>query len=87
MKTAYPKKKLSAERRACLEAVHLLTARNGAVPTPTDVANHLGISRTPAHKMMCALNALGLLKRPVVIYRGDWSVTPAGKKEIEKLDK
>lgn len=85
-KTASAKAKLSPERRACLEAMEILTGRLGRAPTPSEVGKQLGITRTPAREMMVALHAEGLCNQPRVIHEGDWSLTRAGKKIARELD-
>lgn len=85
-KTTSGKSGLSPERRACIEAMNILSGRLGRAPTPNEVAKHLGITRTPAREMMIALHAEGLCNQPRVIYEGDWSLTRAGKKIARELD-
>lgn len=79
---AKPSIDLTEKQRAALEAIQLLTARLGRVPSPPEVGAQLGVKRTAARSLMLHLHRHGLIRQPVVTYAGDWGLTAAGKKVL-----
>lgn len=56
-------------------------------PNPAAVARELGVSRTAARNMMLRLVAAGAMKRPKLVLKGEWAVTPKGLRLLRSVKK
>jgi Mn-dependent DtxR family transcriptional regulator len=78
------KPKATPAQRQCLQAVHGLTTDLGRSPSTKEVAEALGCSKPTARMLMKTCTEKGLVRAPKAVVEGEWAVTAAGRKELER---
>ena len=74
-----PGKRLTDHQRAFLATVAALTEELGRAPSAALVAEHTGLTRLGARRMLMALEAHGLIADvPQVVRSGRWALTEQG---------
>ena len=78
------KPKATPAQRLCLQAVHELTNGLNRSPSTAEVARWLKCSKPTARTLMKTCTEKGLMRAPKAVVEGEWAVTAAGRKELER---
>lgn len=78
------KPKATPAQRLCLQAVHELTTELGRSPSTNEVAHRLECAKPTARTLMKTCTEKGLMRAPKAVVEGEWAVTAAGRKELER---
>ena len=78
------KPKATPAQLQCLREVYRLTNLNGRSPSTKEVAEALGCSKPTARMLMKTCTEKGLMRAPKAVVEGEWAVTAAGRKELER---
>lgn len=78
------KPKATPAQRKCLDAVLRFTSVIGRAPSTKEVAEALGCSKPTARMLMKTCAEKGLMRAPKAVVEGEWAVTAAGRKELER---
>lgn len=78
------KPKATPAQLMCLREVDRLTNLHGRSPSTKEVAEALDCSKPTARVLMKTLTEKGLMRAPKAVVTGEWAVTAAGRKELER---
>lgn len=78
------KPKATPAQWLCLRAVVKLTNLLGRSPSTAEVAKELDCSKPTARTLMKTCTEKGLMRAPKAVVEGEWAVTAAGRKELER---